>query len=748
MMVSFFNHARDNAPKPKELSWQALAELLAIDRAMPCTVETCTRKTCTHKEGFAWSPVRYREGTTRAAKNVEEVQALVLDLDDITNDQLREVFEKLDARGINAIAHSSHSDRPQEHGKRRVRVVIEIDPVPGDHWPAFWQAAVADLDLPGVDRSACDASRLYYMPSRPSDVPRLFGINAGKPFRTLYTAPLRAENATTAEVPASNFDGITADKLETAIAEMAAAFPSKNVNNTFMALSGALAKEGWSEEQIASFTEAVAHRVRSRGIDADPFRRREQARNAVSKPPERVRGWSGLDEIDGAALTRVQDALGFVDHSFDWLNGWSEPEAPAHALDASAVIAVMVPPEPAKPRLPPTVLDVVAIAIPPLRHYSTGMPQLDGRVGGGFATRGIHVIISRTGAGKSGFALGALVAQATRGLPTVYFSTELDENEITCRIAANILGVGHREILDGRVSREVAGEALRRLSCPPYVIGADHIRRGAVGLKYIEDTIALVTAHHGIPPIVAVDYIQMLVDSDPKNVRIGVSEIANELRAISQRQDCAVLAVCSSARGFYKLEKGTDDPITYLGAAKESGDVEFAAANVIFLDVANEADPMGVYVARIVVAKARRGSAGFVGARFYGPSGRWEEHAEAIAAMSAENRAERKQATRDDSDDAKLLEAIAATPHVAWRDLREIAGIKGSGSLKRADAARARLLARDAICEEVEHYADSLKRKQKRTVLRVRDPDPFASLPPSPSPREPHPAIAFLGGDV
>lgn len=369
------------------------------------------------------------------------------------------------------------------------------------------------------------------------------------------------------------------------------------------------------------------------------------------------------------------------------------------------------------PATPPmTASEVLAVERAPIRVYPTGLSRLDTLTGGGIPTRALTAIVARTGAGKTGFALG-LAQHIVRdsGVPALYVSTELDADEAAARSAALELGVPHRDILTGTISRAVARQAIEGFRL--HVIGWDGIGRGAAALAQLRAAARAVAALHGVPPLLVVDYLQMLVEEDPRMVRLGASAIASGLRALGQELDTATIGVSSTARAFYRPSREAedrDDPLFYLAAAKESGDIEFAAANVIFLDVAPE-HTEGSYAARIVVAKARRGETGFVGAQFDGPSGRWTADETALRAMTGAARGAKAAERQAEQDDQKVLVAVRQHGPRAWRTLRDLSGV-GSG---RADRARARLLAGGRIEEGEEAYTDTAGRERTRSVLRA-----------------------------
>lgn len=141
--VVVFESKDDNKPVRHDLSWPTLAERL------------CNYDERSTKDGRAWSPVTYRPGTTRARDNVEEVHALVLDIDhaDLPSDLLN---------GLEYVAHTTFSHTAEDP---RWRVVLPLTrSVVAEEWPSFWLRANAYFGGCG-DPQTKDRSRIFYLPS-------------------------------------------------------------------------------------------------------------------------------------------------------------------------------------------------------------------------------------------------------------------------------------------------------------------------------------------------------------------------------------------------------------------------------------------------------------------------------------------------------------------------------------------------------------------------------------------------------
>jgi predicted P-loop ATPase len=318
LKLSFFTSARDNQPKPLPTTWEDLAHSLSEPRAAGCTPETCKRSECTEKHGNAWSPASYPTNSPRARSAVEEVCALVLDIDHVPSDEA--LAEILDRIPYQRIIHASHSDKP---GDRCIRVVVALShPVQGSQWPQFWQAATTHLGVP-VDQATKDASRLYFLPSRPQGA-TLTEYGDGTDY--LYTTtpgPLLDVDAfliTPGDSPipdvgvAPTFTPTSTDNRTRAVELIAHHWPSQGRHLASLSLAGALAHAGWPEEEIIDFMADVMTLVYPSG-DPDARKRELQARDSIGKiaRQEPVSGWPSLiTHLTEPTVQEVMKLLGIT----------------------------------------------------------------------------------------------------------------------------------------------------------------------------------------------------------------------------------------------------------------------------------------------------------------------------------------------------------------------------------------------------------------------------------------------------
>ena len=144
----------DTVPHPRRVSWDALAaDLMEHDER-------------TEKDGPGWSATVYRKRATRGKSGVEEVTALVLDIDHDTPQ-----WSLLD--GLEYVAHTTwkhkasdeHEDCQGRTDCPHWRIVLPLaQPIASDAWDDFRARARFWL-CPNADESAKDAPRFFWLPT-------------------------------------------------------------------------------------------------------------------------------------------------------------------------------------------------------------------------------------------------------------------------------------------------------------------------------------------------------------------------------------------------------------------------------------------------------------------------------------------------------------------------------------------------------------------------------------------------------
>lgn len=266
--------------------------------------------------------------------------------------------------------------------------------------------------------------------------------------------------------------------------------------------------------------------------------------------------------------------------------------------------------------------------LPAVRTYPTPIPELNALLGGGAKTRQLAVMGAPPGNGKSAF-ITTMARHYEGQLPQLWFCTELDQQEMLARLAAPILGKPWRDLVAGEVPWSEVQRAVADLNI--YCVGTDQMpRSGNDALALLVQCIREIHEDTGVTPFVYVDYIQHLArGGEDDQQRTRVADITNKLRQISQVCDCPVWAICTVSRGYYGTNSDSlediEDAVRFMGMAKESGEVEYDAATIVFIDLRKRIEGCDHRLGRLAVAKSRHGEPGFASVKFFGATGHWAE---------------------------------------------------------------------------------------------------------------------------
>jgi replicative DNA helicase len=256
--------------------------------------------------------------------------------------------------------------------------------------------------------------------------------------------------------------------------------------------------------------------------------------------------------------------------------------------------------------------------------YKTPFEGLNTALGfGGLLSGQVYYLAGGTGFGKTSWIASVVNAHALAGGRALVAFYEMFAGYYVARMAAKGLGVHSNQILRGEVDfNNVASaipEGIEFLDNPSLIVLRRAIDR-------------VVRAGHA-PPLVVVDYIQLVGDMVSATMQRPDPRLANALasaglRAIAKETGAALLVVSAASRATGKKLVGEvrkQPPRDLIDAARESGAIEYDGAGVIVLSVSDELDADDLMIATITVAKARFGEAQHLDARYDGKTGWWKE---------------------------------------------------------------------------------------------------------------------------
>lgn len=228
---------------------------------------------------------------------------------------------------------------------------------------------------------------------------------------------------------------------------------------------------------------------------------------------------------------------------------------------------------------------------------STGFPLLDDALDGGLY-EGLYLIPAITSGGKTTLALQIADNIAAQGHDALYISLEMAETELVAKslsrqtfIQATKQGLDrsnaktNRGITNGRrwknysdTERKLIADALEA-----YSAYADHlyIREGLgnISVEEVRDMVEKHTEAMGKPPVLFIDYVQIMAPSDPRATdKTNMDMRVWGLKAISRDFKIPVIVLSSINRQNYS-------EVINLSALKESGALEYSSDTVLGLQL-------------------------------------------------------------------------------------------------------------------------------------------------------------------
>lgn len=251
-----------------------------------------------------------------------------------------------------------------------------------------------------------------------------------------------------------------------------------------------------------------------------------------------------------------------------------------------------------------------------VKTLSTGLRDLDAKLGGGMRPGQLIVIAGRPAMGKTAIALGVAEAAAHSGGATLFFSQEMPGEELANRALARASGLPLDKILDGR--KFESDEDFNRLTAGTVKVSELEVlvdEQPALSLQEIRARARTAKRRHGLGLIV-IDYLGLMADGEgnTRNEKVGAN--SRGLKALAKQMEVPVVLLAQLNR---KLEeRGDKRPM--LSDLRDSGEIEQDADIVLFLyrDEVYHPNTRDRGIGEINVAKQRNGPTGTVAAAYIG----------------------------------------------------------------------------------------------------------------------------------
>jgi replicative DNA helicase len=222
-------------------------------------------------------------------------------------------------------------------------------------------------------------------------------------------------------------------------------------------------------------------------------------------------------------------------------------------------------------------------------RISTGFPELDKALGGGFCS-GLHILIGSPGAGKTTYALQLMDNIAKSGRPVIFVSAEMRVEDIMAKVhsrhsldtgqsmdANEILSLGGRK--DGEAVARKLSEIYQPCGERTIIIPRERLS-SQDAIEHIVDEYYEATEE---TPVLVIDYLQQLAAKFPSGTdKQAVDVMLSKIGDVGAKYGLTIILVSSIARTSY-------DKRLSIAACKDSGTIEYAADTIMALDYTDRA---------------------------------------------------------------------------------------------------------------------------------------------------------------
>jgi predicted ATPase len=279
------------------------------------------------------------------------------------------------------------------------------------------------------------------------------------------------------------------------------------------------------------------------------------------------------------------------------------------------------------PKPPPKPLPIITIsdalddlyACANLPTIETPFTRLNATLGGGLIAAQSVVMPGATGSGKSSL-LAAIATHTSSFAPVLIGTYELAARLFVARIAGQVLDQPWLNMVRGRTARATLERAISR--------GIEILHRPPINV--LERAIKTIADREGQAPVVLLDYLQIMmavsVSDDPRVATAKTSELTRDLAETTKAPILMAAAVSRQNSQVLKQAKSSTSPSDLVGLARDVSNIEYDAAAVLALAVADEVDEQtGMRRGLMAVSKNRFGPLDMIGLEFHVRSGRWFE---------------------------------------------------------------------------------------------------------------------------
>ena len=239
----------------------------------------------------------------------------------------------------------------------------------------------------------------------------------------------------------------------------------------------------------------------------------------------------------------------------------------------------------------------------------TGFSEFD-KLLSGLQENALVIIGARPAAGKTAFGLNIATNVAISGLPTLIFSMEMSQLELSQRILCSEARVDSRKVRNGQLNDQDwtrINQGLGMLDELQIYIDDNP----NTSIMEIRGKARRLKSKVGKLGVIVVDYLQLMTGrSGAESRQVEVAEISRGLKILARELETPVIGISQLSRGL----EARQDKRPMLSDLRESGSIEQDADVVAFIyrDEVYNPESADTGTAEIIVAKHRNGPTGTI----------------------------------------------------------------------------------------------------------------------------------------
>jgi replicative DNA helicase len=256
-----------------------------------------------------------------------------------------------------------------------------------------------------------------------------------------------------------------------------------------------------------------------------------------------------------------------------------------------------------------------------IKPVSTGLTDLDRKLGGGFYAGDLVVVAARPSMGKTAFSL-TVSANVAETKPVLFLSMEMTNLQLNQRLVSS---QGRISMATLRNPAGMSNDEWSRVTVATQRIANLELYlddQPSLTLLEVRNKARTAKRKYGLSMLV-VDYLGLMATGDEERRDLQIGAITKGLKNLAKELGIPVVLLSQLSRNVE--QRPNKRPLS--SDLKDSGDIEADADTILFLyrDEVYNPDSMDKGICEVICTKQRQGETGIVGLSFIGEQTRFED---------------------------------------------------------------------------------------------------------------------------